>query len=265
MLISAAPAEIAEKWLREGNSAFERGDYATAIEWYSLAEEPSADPGLVAFNKGAALYRLGRFREAELHYLRCREDATGERLARLFYDLANAVTQQASDHDAKRLQEAIGYYEECLHQDAASAELKEDARFNLELAKALLVRAKTSRDQPSSEDNDGGEGNPNLKDQAKERNRGRGNVQRGTPDPRSDVRGARDRSNRGAENHQTTSEPPLPGVGNLPVLPDQDELAPLTPEDRSAYLEEVAAKILRERREHKQRSTGSASRALMDW
>src|SRR6516164_1882882 len=96
-LVSAAPPEEADRLVRLGNEAFDREDYAAAMVYYTQAEDHITDPGLVAFNKGAALYRLGRFREAELHYLRCREDAAGERRARLLYDLANAILQQAQD------------------------------------------------------------------------------------------------------------------------------------------------------------------------
>ena len=77
------------------------------------AEEWTTDPGLVAFNKAAALYRLGRFREAELHYRRCREDAVGARRAKLLYDLANCLVQRAGEHDAEALAEAIHLYDEC--------------------------------------------------------------------------------------------------------------------------------------------------------
>ena len=54
--------------------ALENKDYAAALKFYEQAEPLTADPGLVAFNKGATLIRLGRHREAELCYLRCLQD-----------------------------------------------------------------------------------------------------------------------------------------------------------------------------------------------
>src|SRR5262249_10962148 len=133
-----------------------------AVEFFTRAEERGTDPGLVAFNKAAALYRQGQYREAELHYLRCREEATGERLVRVLYDLGNAILQQAQDREARRLEQAISFYEECLRQGAAGTELGEDVRFNLRLARALLVRAKANKDQGNSDNPT--DANPNAKD-----------------------------------------------------------------------------------------------------
>src|SRR5207249_2654115 len=92
-LVSASPALDAEQWLRLGNNAFERGAYPQALDCYARAEEFTTDPGLVALNEAAALYRLGRYREAELHYLRALEDATDARRARALLDLGNALVQ----------------------------------------------------------------------------------------------------------------------------------------------------------------------------
>src|SRR5271156_4871 len=94
-LVSAAPADRADDELRQGNLAFERGDYDGAMRHYEQAEIEITDPGLVAFNEAAALYRLGQYAEAAEHYLRARDDAIGPRRARLLYDLGNCLVQQA--------------------------------------------------------------------------------------------------------------------------------------------------------------------------
>src|SRR5205823_9101099 len=83
LAVAAVPAVEAERLLRSGNDAFERGAFDEAVEWYTKAEDGATDPGRVAANKAAALYRLGRYREAELHYVRGLEDAAGPRRARL--------------------------------------------------------------------------------------------------------------------------------------------------------------------------------------
>ena len=82
-LVSAAPLADAEALVRQGNAAFAKGAYTSAVDAYTKAEEHIADPGLVAFNKGTALYRLGRYRDAELHFRRSMEDAVGRRRARV--------------------------------------------------------------------------------------------------------------------------------------------------------------------------------------
>jgi hypothetical protein len=221
------------------------------------------DPGLVAFNKAAALYRLGRYREAELSYLCCREDATGSRLVRVLYDLGNAIVQQAQDRDAKRLAEAIGYYEACLNAGGVDAEFAEDLRFNLQLARALLAKAKTAREQLNSDDpNSNAPSNP--RDQNNDRRPG-GDLLPGSPDSRGMDRAVADRSGDPLRDPTSSSQPPPPGVGNLPVLPDQDDLAPLSSQDTVAYLDQVVARVQRERKEHRAHSPATVSRAEKDW
>ena len=55
-----------------------------------------------------------------------------------------------------------------------------------------------------------------------------------------------------------------PGQGNLPPLPDRDEVAPLTPEDATAHLERAADRINRERREYRRRPPPTL-RHVKDW
>ena len=56
-----------------------------------------------------------------------------------------------------------------------------------------------------------------------------------------------------------------PGKGNLAVLPDSDELVPMTPEDAEAYLRQAVERILGERREYQQQAARSTSRDVLDW
>src|SRR5262249_38763613 len=81
--VAGSSSADAEEQVRQGNAAFDRGDYETAVALYQQAGTRISDPGLAAFNEGTALYRLGRYREAELRFRCCREDAEGARLAHL--------------------------------------------------------------------------------------------------------------------------------------------------------------------------------------
>ena len=101
LVMAASPSSEAEKLLDRGNTAFVKGEYETALSYYRQAEGRITDPGLLAFNEGAALYKLGRYREAEIHYWLTRQEAMGERLARVLYDLGNAVFQQAGSRDGR--------------------------------------------------------------------------------------------------------------------------------------------------------------------
>src|SRR5687767_9347900 len=121
-LLGAAPALTPDP-LRQGNEAFERQDYARAVELYTLAEEEAADPGAVAFNKATALYRQALandaagerargLREAADYFGRCRDDEA--RRARALYGRANCLLQGQAD-DADALREAIRCYRDCLN------------------------------------------------------------------------------------------------------------------------------------------------------
>ena len=104
---SATPTP--DDFVRQGNAAFERQDYQAAVDLYARAEERTTDPGLVAFNKATACYRVGRFAEAAAGYRRCLEDeqAPPERRARAFYDLGNALVKQSGDASAALLAQAV--------------------------------------------------------------------------------------------------------------------------------------------------------------
>src|SRR5262249_34994376 len=143
-----------EDYVRQGNAAFDGAEYQAAVDLYARAEERTTDPGMVAFNKAAAQYRLAAqpdndrrraalYREAEQSYRRCLEDADGLRQAQALYGLGNSLLQQGGERGADVLREAVRCYERCLaHPDVAAVpDLADDARFNLELAKLLLLQA----------------------------------------------------------------------------------------------------------------------------
>jgi tetratricopeptide (TPR) repeat protein len=264
--VSAAPAGDADELVRRGNAAFDREDFPAALDFYSRAEDTISDPGIVAFNEAVALYKLGRYREAELHFQRCLEQAEGERLAGVLYNLGNSLVQQAQDRDAKLLERAVVLYQKCVVQEGAGQELVDDARHNLGLAQALLKRAKAAG-KPSDQDQDPNQNKPGTSDDrgtdpgAKEQGPGSQPFGPGGPD-KSPYKVSPGGVPRDAVQ---TTEPPPPGVGNLPPVPDKDQLAPLSPAETAAYLREAAARIERERREHHRRSAPTPGRNVMDW
>lgn len=256
VMLSAAPAE---DFIRHGDSAFEQGDYATALACYERAEERSVDPGHVAFNKATALYRLGRYREAELHYRYCLSDASDFRRARVLHDLGDALVQQSQGSDAELLQQAIRSYEQCLAEPSTNEELAASARANLDLAKQLLQQSK-AKPKPNDPDAEPGDHKPTPKDKrpASQRNGG---------DPKPGVKPSTENGKQPADRSQMpiVTDETSPGRGNLPPIPDADDLQPLSPEDTAALLQREAQRIARERREQQQRSISAPSRRVMDW
>src|SRR5579871_2493758 len=263
-LLGAITLGQAEEWIRRGNQAFAGADFAAAAEFYSRAEESAADPGLVAFNQAATFYRLGRYREAELFYRYGREDATGLRLARLLYGLGNCLLQQAQDRDARRLKEAIQLYELCMQQEAGDGALVADARHNLELARLLWLKARARKDRgeqdnPERGSDDEPPNDPN--DPGRRDNFGRTGMldPRGRPESLAGAQADAGTSSAGSE------QSPPAGKGNLPTLPDTDELQPLSTDDAAEHLRQVTARLQREREEHLHQSVPAISSNTKDW
>jgi tetratricopeptide (TPR) repeat protein len=247
--------------VREGNAAYARGEYATALDQYTRAEERTTDPGLVAFNKAATLYQLGRYREAELHYRRCREDASGARLAQLLYGLGNCLVQQGSAGDVKLLDQAIAAYEECLAQAEADPGLLADVQHNLELARRLRQQRAPTGKPP--------DGTPDQEPTRPERRQPGGQPGEEEPNGSSLAKGKAEP--RPFEKRQPGMKPipvdqlPPPGKGDLPPVPDDDELISLSPEDAREHLRQSALRIAQELREHRRRSLLTPSRHVPDW
>jgi Ca-activated chloride channel family protein len=263
LLLAGTPAGEPLDRVRQGNVAFERGDYLEALRQYDRAEERSTDPGLLAFNEGTALYQLGRYREAELHFRRCAEDARGERQARLFYNLANCLVQQARPTDVQRLQDAVNLYGRCLEAGACPPELAENARHNLELARLLLARAK-SRPDASDADTTEPPNEPLPRESSRDDRPALPDATAAVPNAAGRpemVAGTPEQANSGA----VKADQPSPGRGNLGPLPDDDELTPLAPEDAETHLQQAAARIQRERRDYRQRPLPVPAPHVLDW
>jgi tetratricopeptide (TPR) repeat protein len=257
------PSASPEDLMRRGNAAYERGDYEAAAAAYTEAEARTTDPGLAAVNKAAALYQKGLYRDAELHYRCCLEDAKGQRRTHALYGLGNALLQQSHERGADVLRAAILAYERCLAQNPIDAALADDARHNLELAKLLLLRVPPrNSDTPDKKPDD-----PEERDRPPEpRPRpDQGLDQLGTG--KADASGEKRRARQNQTKDATKSDEGTAGAGTqLPPVPDQDEMAPLSREDAEEHLQRAVAKILSERRAHHQqrRPRGTIANGL-DW
>src|SRR5262249_22198058 len=261
LLLGAAPDANVEQLLRDGNAAFERGDYQQAIEFYSQAEDRATDPGQVAYNKATALYRLAldekdegtgepasRFRKAEDYYRRSAEGAAEPRRSRALFGLANSLVQGRGD-EARALLQAIRCYRECLR--SPDRQIAEDARHNLELAKLLWlrVRAKDARQSEKEQKNPDGssENNPPMNDQNPGQTGGEpGTGRPGATEVPQPIHG------RGDKATETSQE--SPGPSNLPPPRDDDTLSPLTEKRAEQKLAEAIDKILKARKMQRLRS-----------
>ncbi len=269
LLILGMAAAPPDDWLRRGNAAFERGDYATALECYAQAVPLAADPGMVAFDQAAAYYRLELFGEAEAAYRRCLEDAAGPRRLRALYGLANAQAQMGRERLGRsavaKLSEAVKNYKTCIQEapnDAEGQETAANARHNLSIVEPLLAQKAAD---PANDDGRSGPNNP-REDPSRPRNTGDGpgtpgdqgqspSGPRGTPGPNTPVP---------PDGQPQPSDQAQPGKGNLPPLLDDKNAPPLDANQAADYLQRNLDRIRRDQA-NRQPPTAGSRKGVRDW
>lgn len=270
LLLGAAPAVSSEDWVRQGNAAFAREDYALALDLYARAEATTTDPGLVVLNKGTALYRLGRHREAQLHFERGLEEADTARRPTLLYNLGNSLLHQAqAGSELALFREAVACYERCLSEGASDA-LRDNVRYNLELTKLLWFQARLTR--PESEKQPPGtepktEPPPKQKDQTDvvKKEPGADPSTSTQPNPQEKVEKKGPAEGKQGQPAPLKTDQTVAGAGNLPAPRDEAELRPLAPEDALKHLAAAAERIRRERSAYMLRAAPSPARGVPDW
>lgn len=267
LLIGAAAAADPEEYIRQGNAAFEREEWDAALKFYGLAEERTPNPGLVAANKGAALYRSGDYPGAAAHYRRCLEDATGPRRAAFLYDLGTATLMQSKGAEPKLIRQAIDCFALCLRQPEAADDVRKNAAHNLELAKVLYAKARQARagKDPGSNDPDEPKDNkpPEPKKEETKPQSGDPTVgPNGEPMPKGKPEAVDPRD---PTQPIPVDAPPPPGTGDLPPVPDSEDLKRMQPEEAARHVQRAAELILRERRKNQTEMAPKASKIIADW
>lgn len=242
---------------RRGVAALDAGNAEKALAEFQSAAERTTDPGQVAFNEGVALYRLGRFREAELRFRWSLSDAEGQRRARANYNLGCALVQSSQGLRAESLRQAVAAFEQALGDERLDAELQEPARENLELTRQLLARLQNAVNADASAHET--ERQPQGKDGASDPATGDGKG----ADARVSDR-ARNKDTGGATPQQTDQQP-MPGKGHLPPISDSAKLAPLSADDAKALLDQAAARITAARQAQLRTNATKPSSKFPDW
>jgi len=257
LLALGAAAGPGDDWLRRGNAAFARQDYDEALRCYAEAEARTTDPGAVAFNAAAALYRLDRFAEAERYFRRCLENARGPRRPQALFNLGNCLLKQADEKNLDAFARAVQCYEDCLAQTDLDKALRGRAENNLELARLLWQKARAeepAKQAGNKQQNKEPKANKkNPEDGGEDSQKGPRNPQDGSGDPtRKDGQKGNDNDKKGA------------GKGNLATLPDSEQLVPMTVQETRALLEELTERM-RQERQARQRMTAPPAGRVKDW
>jgi tetratricopeptide (TPR) repeat protein len=128
--------EAEQRDVREGNERLVSGDAEGALRSYDAAEKAAGPRAEIDFDRGAALYRLGRHAEARDAWRRALERGAGPLSSPALQNVGNALAS-SGDVDG-----AMAAYAEALRKDPRN----EDARYDLE----VLLRRKAAGAPPPS-------------------------------------------------------------------------------------------------------------------
>jgi tetratricopeptide (TPR) repeat protein len=268
LVAASPPADLsADDLIRGGNAAVARGEFDRADDLYSAAEEKTTDPGLVAFNKANALFHRERFDAAERHYTRALDDADAPpaRRAAALYNRGVCLLKQGG---IEKLRAAIDSFTRCLALPLDDQPLAADARHNLELAKVLWVAAcakEAKKPQPNTPppetppDPRQDRPPPQALDPFGQQDMLPGD--RGQPNGKPEaIRGGAQGGNTRETDQQTA------GKGHAPVvLPREDKLPDLSPQQVREYLAALAARVARERRDTAALTAPPERPSVKDW
>jgi tetratricopeptide (TPR) repeat protein len=265
---ASATPQAADDLIRQANAAFLRDDLPAADRLYAAAEERTADPGLVAFNRAAVLFQKGEFRDAELLYTRALDDRAcpPDRAARAWFNRGTCLVRRGGAAAVYR--SAIACFERCLDADAADDPLKADARHNLELAKLLWAEANRRAAKPETPDQ-----NPPPEEHPSDPPPAKGGSDQ---DPNGGEPGGPDVGPNGQRPQQIAGPDPngkrhetdkaQPGNNaNLPVIADEPRPQPLSPEDTREHLRRADARLKRQRQQLADAVRGPDRPAARDW
>lgn len=125
---------------RKGITEYEKGNFDGALEKFREAELDDPVSPIVHFNIASALYKQNKYDKAIAAYMKAVEKAKEPAfLAKIWYGLGNAYFKSDS------LLKAIECYKRSLEYDPND----KDAKYNLELARALLKELAKKEQQPS--------------------------------------------------------------------------------------------------------------------
>jgi Ca-activated chloride channel family protein len=189
-LSAFSPFQEEERNVREGNERLASGDPAEALHRYQAAEERAGTHPEIEFDRGDALYRLGRAAEAAEAWQRAREKGPGPLASRASQ---NAGTALAAGGDREG---AIAAFTEALRKDPTN----EDARFDLE----VLLRRKQAQEKDEEQ-------------------------QRKAAEPRNQAdagAGAQPKPGQGPDDRAGQARQPQPGAAGRPPQASQDRQDP---------------------------------------
>lgn len=141
------PFERNHPAVEEGLTAYEQGDYATALQQFEEAKKELPQSSAVEFNRGNALYKLGNHAEAVSAYQRAAELDKGELRQQDYYNLGNTFAAMG------KREEALAAYRRALMLNPSDMQ----ARQNMEIVLRDLPPPTPPQQSPDGGPSDGGQ------------------------------------------------------------------------------------------------------------
>lgn len=145
------------EYVREGNKHLAANKYEEALAAYDLAREKLPAAAEVAYDRGVALYRLGRLAEAETAFQDALKPDSPELEAKAKYNLgrcshaAALAEQQDLPKAINELGRAIGFYKDALQVRPDDADAKQNAAIAERLRDYLKMRLAQQKEQEKKE------------------------------------------------------------------------------------------------------------------
>ncbi|MFQ5411699.1 MAG: tetratricopeptide repeat protein [Phycisphaerae bacterium] len=220
-------------WLKEGNRHLAEGHYPEALKAYDAAGDALPGSAEVAYNRGIALYKLGRFKDAETAFQDALKPDKPELEAKAKYNLGRSTHAAAmeQDDDMERaindLTRAIGFYKDALQLRPKDADAQHNAamaeRLRDYLVKKMAQQKKQQKQEPTSQPGDKKEGDESEKGE---------DPQRG--DPQEQNEGEQKGENQQSSEGEPEDEQDQEGEGGDEQSPDEQPPATQPAEPQKA-------------------------------
>ena len=139
-------SSLAKKEIKQGNLAYNKGEFSQAVENYKNAFRDFPESDIVNFNLGTALYKNKDYKMAMGHFERGLVSSNPSLEQKSSFNLANAKYKYALTQEESNLTEAVNLVKQSLHHYNRSLELDprdEDAKHNQDYVTGELKRLET--------------------------------------------------------------------------------------------------------------------------
>jgi tetratricopeptide (TPR) repeat protein len=151
-------AQPAQKFIRNGNAAYQEGKYKEAEIGYRKALDKEPNSVKATYNLGNSQYKQQNFEESLNSYLKLAADEKNRKMSQLYHNLGNSYLQ------TQKYTESIDAYKKALRLNPKD----EDTRYNLAYAMTKLQQQKNNQQNNEDKQNQQNKQQQQQQDQRKE-------------------------------------------------------------------------------------------------